>query len=126
VTTVVPGLMRTGSYLHAQFKGETEYTVFAPLASLPLLTIHPARAARRIVAAIRRGEAEITLTPLAKAAARANGIAPGLVSDALALLNRVLPEATDPGKRIGKEIESPIDGSILVAAGRKAAADYNQ
>jgi NAD(P)-dependent dehydrogenase (short-subunit alcohol dehydrogenase family) len=126
VTTVVPGLMRTGSYLHAQFKGDTEYALFAPLASLPLVTIHPARAARRIVAAIRRGDPEITLTPLAKAAARANGVAPGLVADTLAFVNRFLPESTEPEKRAGKDIESRVDDSFLVAPGRKAAADYNQ
>ena len=72
VTTVVPGLMRTGSHLHAAFGGrpETEFTWFSLAASLPLVSIDAERAARRIVTAIRARQAELILTPLAQVAAR--------------------------------------------------------
>ena len=72
VTTVVPGLMRTGSHLHARFGGrpEREYTWFSLAASLPLVSMDAERAARRIVAAIRARRSELILTPLAQLAAR--------------------------------------------------------
>ncbi|HKW67349.1 MAG TPA: SDR family NAD(P)-dependent oxidoreductase, partial [Terriglobales bacterium] len=71
VTTVVPGLMRTGSHLNAYFKGknEDEFTWFSLGATLPVAAMSARRAARRIVAAIRRGQAELILTPQAKALA---------------------------------------------------------
>src|SRR5207253_3425233 len=51
VTTVVPGLMRTGSYGNALFKGkhEAELTWFALGASLPGISMDAERAARQIV-----------------------------------------------------------------------------
>jgi NAD(P)-dependent dehydrogenase (short-subunit alcohol dehydrogenase family) len=129
VTTVVPGLMRTGSYLAAFFKGdraETEYSLFAPLSATPATTVAGVRAARRIVAAIERGEAEVTLGLHAKLAARMNGLAPGLTSDLLGVVSRLLPESSGTGRRRGSEIRSRLDDSPLLAAGRRAAADLNQ
>ena len=58
VTTVVPGLMRTGSHLNAEFGGEqeAEYRWFALGASAPYpMAIGADRAARLIVRAIKRG-----------------------------------------------------------------------
>ena len=51
VTAVTPGLMRTGGHTHARFVDDaaTDYAWFAPLASLPGLSISAERAARRIV-----------------------------------------------------------------------------
>ena len=56
VTTVCPGLMRTGSAINAQMKGrhEAEFAWFAALSSLPLVSINARRAARKIR---RRGAA---------------------------------------------------------------------
>jgi len=129
VTTVVPGLMRTGSYLAAFFKGdraELEYSLFTPLSATPATTVGAERAARRIVAAVRRGDSEITLGLHARLAARANGLAPGLVSDGLGLVKRALPEVAGTERRRGSEIESPVDASPLTALGRRAARELNQ
>ena len=129
VVTIVPGLMRTGSYLAAFYKGDQrlEYTLFAPFASSPLNTIAARRAARRIVRAVERGEAEVTLTVHAKLLARANGVAPGLTADVLALVRRLLPDADGPTENVrGGEIESPVDDSVLTVFGRRAARAYNQ
>ena len=51
VTTVAPGLMRTGSPLNAQFKGqhEAEYVWFKVASSIPGVTISAERAARQIL-----------------------------------------------------------------------------
>src|SRR3989440_98200 len=67
VTTVVPGLMRTGSHLRAYFKGERrkEFAWFAVAASLPGLSMDAERAAARIVAAGVAGRVELILTPAA-------------------------------------------------------------
>jgi Short-chain dehydrogenases of various substrate specificities len=69
VTTVVPGLMRTGSHRNAYFKGDhrAEYTWFSLGATLPLVSMDADRAARSMVRAVRRRQAEIILTPQARA-----------------------------------------------------------
>ena len=129
VTTVVPGLMRTGSFLSASFKGDRaslEYSLFAPLSATPVTTVSAERAARRIVAALRRGDPEITLGLHAKLAARANGIAPGAVAAALSLVARALPEVRGTDRRRGSELDSPLDHSPLTAPGRRAAQRLNQ
>jgi NAD(P)-dependent dehydrogenase (short-subunit alcohol dehydrogenase family) len=128
VVTVVPGLMRTGSHLSALFKGDRalEYALFSPVASSPLNTISAGRAARRIVRAIRLGETEVTLTLHARLLARAAGVVPGLTTEALAVVNRVLPDSSDPRRVRGDRIESPVDDSFLTALGSRAARAYNQ
>ena len=57
VTTVAPGLMRTGSHLRARFRGDVrrEYAWFATAASLPVLSMDAGRAARLIVTGVARG-----------------------------------------------------------------------
>jgi hypothetical protein len=54
------------------------------------------QAAKQIVEATRRGEAERTLSVPAQLLARLNGLFPGLVADASGLANRLLP---GPGSR---------------------------
>lgn len=86
------------------------------------------RAAKVIVGATKRGEAERILTFPAIVASVAHGIAPGLTTDALALVNRyVLPApngtAGMAAKR-GTEIE-PREGPViqrLLGFGKSAAS----
>ena len=49
VTTVAPGMMRTGSHVNAKFKGkhDSEFAWFAASAGAPLLSINADRAARK-------------------------------------------------------------------------------
>ena len=56
VTTVAPGLMRTGSFLNAYFKGQAvrEFAPFAVLSTLPFFSIDARRAARQVVGAAKR------------------------------------------------------------------------
>ncbi|HKC72116.1 MAG TPA: SDR family NAD(P)-dependent oxidoreductase [Terriglobales bacterium] len=130
VTTVVPGLMRTGSHLNAYFKGknEEEFTWFSLGATLPVAAMSARRAARRIVAAIRRGQAELILSPQAKALAMIHGVAPGTTTDLLGVVNRILPQAEgrDRDRHLGRESETPLTRSPLTALGRKAARELNQ
>jgi len=130
VTTVVPGLMRTGSHLNAYFKGNhhQEFTWFSLSATLPGIAMNASRAARRIVAAVLRGQAEIVLTPQAKLAVLAHGIAPGLTSDVLGWVNRLLPQ---PGgdsavRHTGSESETMVTRSFLTKLRREAAREFNK
>jgi NAD(P)-dependent dehydrogenase (short-subunit alcohol dehydrogenase family) len=129
VTTIVPGLMRTGSFLAAYFKGDRaalEYSLFTPLAATPATTVSAERAARRIVTAIRRGDPEVTLGMHAKLAARGNGLAPGATAAVLELVARALPDVRGTERVRGSEIDSPVDRSPLTRPGRRAAHDLNQ
>ena len=108
VTTVCPGLMNTGGHENAFFRGEPkkEFALFSALATNPLLSMRPERAARSIVAACGRGQGELILPLSAKLAARAIPFFPGLASEALALINRWLPDEKSNvnEKRQGKDI----------------------
>jgi NAD(P)-dependent dehydrogenase (short-subunit alcohol dehydrogenase family) len=128
VTTVVPGLMRTGSYVAALFKGrrETLYRLFTPLSATPLSTISGRRAARKIVAAIERGDPELILTAHANLATRIHGVAPAATQRALGLVARVLPHGGSSEAVPGVEIDPAVDETPLYAAGRRARADLNQ
>ena len=99
VLTVAPGLMRTGSHLKAEFKGkhEQEYGWFALGGTNPLMSVSAESAARQIVAATRRNQAELIVSWQAKILAHAHGIAPGIISEALALVNKLLPDARGAG-----------------------------
>jgi NAD(P)-dependent dehydrogenase (short-subunit alcohol dehydrogenase family) len=130
VTTVVPGMMRTGSYRHAQVKGErpSEYAWFALGAGLPFVSTSADRAAKRIVAATRRGDAEVILTLPAKVAARAQGVAPALTGRALGLVNRLLPDAGPDDTNLvpGHTLESGVTRSAAMRLGKQAAEDLRQ
>jgi short-subunit dehydrogenase len=130
VLTVVPGLMRTGSHLNAEFRGkhEQEYGWFALSGTNPLISVSAENAARQIVAATRRNQAELIVGLPAKILALKHGIAPGLVSEALAHLNKVLPDARGAGteKKTGRQSQSTVTRSPLTMFGRRAAVRYNQ
>jgi short-subunit dehydrogenase len=130
VTTVVPGLMRTGSHVNAYFKGKhrQEYSWFSLGATLPVTAMSARRAARRIVNAVRVGRAEIILTPQAKLLAAFHGLFPGITADVLSVVNRAMPaaEGGDTQRHLGKESETPITRSALTSLGRKAGEELNQ
>jgi NAD(P)-dependent dehydrogenase (short-subunit alcohol dehydrogenase family) len=130
VVTVVPGLMRTGSPRNAIFRGQhrSEYAWFSISDALPGLSISAENAARRIVTACRRGEAEVLFPVTARAAAIANALAPGITTSFLGMVDRLLPKAgAGPGgRRQGKESQSWISPSWLTRLGDRAARRYNQ
>lgn len=93
VTTVCPGLMRTGSHLNATFKGEheREFAWFSAGAALPVFSMNAERAARQILSACRRGQPELIITVQAKLAVLAQALFPNTVARILALINSALP-----------------------------------
>lgn len=134
VVTIVPGLMRTGSYLNAQFKGdrESESTWFGLGSTLPLISMDVERAAREIVSATRRGEAERILSTPANLLARFHGAFPALATELLALVSQILlpsPKGKSKSSRRGWDIpglrSSPWLAGLTIL-GRMAARRMNQ
>lgn len=126
VVTIAPGLMRTGSHVNAIFKGdqEKEAALFSLGASIPGPSMSAERAARQIVEATRRGEAEKILTTPANVAARFHGVFPGVTADILGLVDRLLlPRGQNREGKRGKEtgtLQSPLFSAITIL-GRLAA-----
>ncbi|MBX5494871.1 MAG: SDR family NAD(P)-dependent oxidoreductase [Bryobacteraceae bacterium] len=130
VTTVCPGLMRTGSPRNADFKGQNqaEYAWFAISDNLPALSISAEEAARQIVEATRYGEAEIIPGTAAKLTVMFHSLFPGLTADLMGMANLLLPAAGGIGTRSAKgyESESRITQSWLTAGNQEAAGRHNQ
>jgi short-subunit dehydrogenase len=100
VTTVCPGLMRTGGEAHATYTGQTrkEKDWFMLAAKTPVIAASVKYAADKIYNAVAAGRAEITITPQAWLAARVSGLAPGTTQYLASLANQYLlppPPATD-------------------------------
>lgn len=129
VLTVVPGLMRTGSHLHARFSGDhqREYGWFALSGTNPLLSVAAERAAHQIVEAARRNRAELVIGVPARALMYAHAAVPGLVTEAMAIVNQILPQSEGGKlKKKGHESESILTRSPLTQLGRRAARRLNQ
>jgi short-subunit dehydrogenase len=132
VTTIVPGLMRTGSHVNARFKGKyaNEAAWFSVAASNPALSMSAESAANQIVRAIRTGAAEKVLSPQADILARVQGMVPGLVPNLMSIVASLLPGPT-------KDKTSEVQGlqlvrrqgrilQFLTAAARDAGRRLNQ
>jgi short-subunit dehydrogenase len=93
VTTVSPGLLRTGSHKNAFFKGQhrKEFTWFSLGASNPLISMNANRAARQILDAARRKRPELTITLAARLIVIAQTILPNLAADLIRIAARFLP-----------------------------------
>jgi short-subunit dehydrogenase len=132
VVTVFPGLMRTGSHLNARFKGDlsAEYAAFTMAATLPAVSMGVERAARAIVRAIRRGQAEAVVPFTVRQAARAAALAPNAVATAFAGINDWLPAGQ--GRRAGvaavrgADIGLSVPVRVAATLGERAADRHNQ
>jgi NAD(P)-dependent dehydrogenase (short-subunit alcohol dehydrogenase family) len=131
VTTVSPGLMRTGSPMNATMKGrhEAEYAWFAIADSIPGMSISAERAADQILSACAHGDPELTITLQARAAALLNELAPATVARLTALATRLLPRPNGPAgdeARKGRESESWWAPSLATTLSDKAAVINNE
>jgi NAD(P)-dependent dehydrogenase (short-subunit alcohol dehydrogenase family) len=131
VTTVAPGLMRTGSPMNAKIKGQhqVEYAWFAVADSLPGVSISAERAAAQILDACRYGDPELTLTLPAKAAVVANAVAPAAIARLTALAARLLPGPAGPEGNVprrGREVESRWAPSVATTLSDHAAVLNNE
>ena len=130
VTTVCPGLMRTGSPRNADFKGQhqLEYAWFSISDALPLLTVSAENAARQVVGACKRGQAELVISIPAKVAVLFDSLLPELSSQMLALVNQFLPAAGGVGtqRMKGRESTSAWSPSWLTTLNEEAAIRNNE
>ncbi|HUF31444.1 MAG TPA: SDR family NAD(P)-dependent oxidoreductase, partial [Gemmatimonadaceae bacterium] len=132
VTTVFPGLMRTGSPINAQIRGqhEVEYAWFSIAGSLPGLTISAKRAAKKIVDACRYGDAELVMPLQYRIAAVGRALFPELAADVLGLMERALPSSSgdddENDLRTGADSTSRLSPSVLSSLGDRAAARNNE
>ena len=132
-TTIVPGLMRTGSHTAAQFTGDPvkEYSWFAPGASLPLLSIDADRAASRMVEGVLAGKPTVTLTPLTWAAIRFRGAVPATTTRLFGVMNRLLPGAVPQSESVtkpGHEVagQAPRVVRMLTTLGDRAGRRHHE
>jgi NAD(P)-dependent dehydrogenase (short-subunit alcohol dehydrogenase family) len=131
VTTVTPGLMRTGSHVNALFKGQhrKEYALFSILDANPLLSASVESAARQILDACRHGDAALTITLRAHVLAALDGVAPGLVGAVMKGVNRLLPEPVGPegdAARTGWQSFSEASPSLLTRLADRAVPRFNE
>jgi short-subunit dehydrogenase len=130
VTTVYPGLMRTGSPRNAEFKGKhrAEYTWFLLSDSTPGLSVNADRAARQIIKACEYGRTELILTVPAKLAIKAHALFPSVSSAILSAVNRALPDPGNlgQGKAKGAASTTGITESWLSTLDERAAKRNNQ
>lgn len=133
VTTIAPGLIRTGSVFNTMVKGrrDEEFAWFSLGDSLPFISMGAERAARQIVAATKRGDAERILSAPAVLITAFHGLFPGLTSDIFGLVNRfLLPAPTDDkGKDSSMDVHADMNAVWLdrfITLSRTAARRFNQ
>jgi len=130
VTTVCPGLMRTGSPRNALFKSQhrAEYAWFSITGSMPFVSMSAERAAAQIIRACRYGRAKITLSLPAKLAVIANTLAPELTSEINSLAASLMPGRGGIGRTAvtGSDSESSWSPSVLTTLNERAAERNNE
>ena len=115
--------MRTGSHVNAKFKGkhDMEFAWFAASAGAPLISMNADRAARKILAACRRGQPSLTLTFAARGAILGNALFPNLTGYVMRLVNRFLPKpsgAEGNQSRAGSEVRRLLPDWLTRSADR--------
>jgi NAD(P)-dependent dehydrogenase (short-subunit alcohol dehydrogenase family) len=131
VTTVCPGLMRTGSPRNAFFKGQhqAEYAWFSISDALPIVSQSAERAARQIIAACQRGDAQVVLSLPAKLATTVHSLFPSWTTNVLGVVNRLLlpaPGGIGSAQRPGKQSASRLSPSWLTTLSDRAAQRNNE
>jgi short-subunit dehydrogenase len=130
VTTVCPGLMRTGSHINAVFKGRQaeEFGWFSLGSASPLSSIAARRAARQIVHACRYGRPQLVITWQARLMTLAAAIFPNLTAYALAAVNRALPApALRPeDQKPGWECRADFPPPFVTSLPDRASREYNE
>ncbi|MBN9419200.1 MAG: SDR family NAD(P)-dependent oxidoreductase [Candidatus Eremiobacteraeota bacterium] len=130
VLTAVPGLLRTGSYQNALFRGHQaeEYAWFTLSDNLPGLSMDARRAARQLLRALAADKGEHRATLAAQILAGAHGLLPGLVNEILAIVSSQLPKAppgpsnTIEGLQLAEQMPAWLDRLTLM--GKAAQRQY--
>ncbi len=130
VTTIYPGLMRTGSHHNIDVLGKNklEFSLFSIVGTNPLVSVNAEKAARKIINAFRDKKTSYILSLPATLLAKTHGLFPGFTSDLLAYVNYALPASPkgDEDKLKGYESYSAVSPSFLTRLGDKAAVKNNE
>lgn len=130
VTTIYPGLMRTGSHHNIDVLGnkKKEFGLFSIMGTNPLVSVNAEKAAGKIINAFRDKKTSYILSLPATILAKTHGLFPGLTSDILGYINYGLPNSKSGGedKVKGYESYSAVSPSFLTRLGDKAAVKNNE
>jgi NAD(P)-dependent dehydrogenase (short-subunit alcohol dehydrogenase family) len=130
VTTVCPGLMRTGSPRNALFKGQNraEYAWFSIFGSLPGFSMSGEGAADQIIDAARHGDASAIVGIPAKVINFLHTAFPEMVIQGMGLANRFLPGIGGIGRLAarGAASQSSLSPSFLTQLTENAAVRNNE
>ncbi len=130
VTTVNPGLMRTGGHVNARFKGKHEFeqTVFSLANANPLLSVNAERAAHRILDGARRGRARVRIGWLPFTLGLLDLLAPEMLQEVLTLAESLAPHPRPvlSVARSGRRSASPLSPSILTSLADNQVALNNE
>jgi short-subunit dehydrogenase len=130
VTTVCPGLMRTGSPRNALFKGQhrKEYAWFSLGAGAPWLSIDAVKAARQTMRACQNGDTEVILSNYTNFVYHLQQLTPGLAREMGAIVNRFLPEMGGIGQQAARGYESfsSVSPSWATTLNEQAARENNE
>lgn len=130
VTTIVPGLMRTGSYINAIFQegNKREFKLFSFMSSAPLLTVSAEKAARRIVQAMKEKRTLKIIGLPAKLLIEMNHFFPRTMTKIFSLVSKTIPAVHEKTAfEKGKEITDRRDDAEVPGfrkIGEKAQKDH--
>ena len=130
VTTVCPGLIRTGVVDHAVIKGQQrkEFAWFSISDSLPVLSASAEQVAHATIAGLRRGDAEVIVPSWVWLVSKFYALFPAGMTNLLSFGNLLLPRATASNKErsFGKDSHSFWSPSWLTYFGDRAAQQNNE
>lgn len=130
VTTVNPGLMRTGSHVNARFKGhhEFEQTVFSLANANPLLSVNAERAAHKILNGASKGHAQVRIGWLPFVLGLLDHLTPETTQEVMALAERLAPHPRPliSVARSGRKSASTLSPSILTSLADSQVAINNE
>lgn len=132
VTTIIPGLMRTGSYVNALFQknNREEFKLFSFISSTPFLTVSADKAARRIILAMKEKRQVKVIGFQARILIELHHFMPNTLSRMFFLTTKVLPLREGETKfEKGKAIKENTQNAEVPGVrklGEKAQRDFQE
>lgn len=129
VSTITPPPLSNGAPLHVHFNGrqEQEFQWFTRCLTSPWTAASAERTARVVADAAEHGDAQRAVSVMSWLAARAQGLAPNLMTRVFSFVDRQLPPPAPPGQttrmRLGREVLADSRDERVQALGAAAQAD---
>ncbi len=132
VTTAYPTVMRTGSPIQAVFKGDhgKEFEWFETIDNLPLISMSPDKAAKKVLQAVADGKSEVILSVPAKARLLLGTFFPETMNAFMGMIAGLMPKKDSATRKTGADSDNRFyQNRLLKPLQRKAQEvqdDYNQ